>query len=336
MNKNKHGYYLIIVLSILALFLPVSNAKSQFTYYTYLPLIHKENASWINLENRAESLAFYQTNYLIENPPPINWSGSHANCDPGTTSPAFQQAVLQRINYFRAMAGVPAEITFSDESNIRAQAAALLISVNNASNHNPPDTWTCYSTLAYEGTCSSNLYLGVFGWDAITGYMKDPGDTNGFVGHRRQILRPQTKIMGTGDIPPTTGYSPSNALRVFDEHMWDPRPQTRDGFVAWPPPGYVPYPVVFTRWSISYPEAEFGNATVSMREEGKLLTTIVESVVDGYAENTLVWQIQGMSCGQNWPRPNQDTRYTISINNVIINSQPQNFTYDVIVFDPDH
>ena len=241
---------------------------------------------------------------------------------------------MTRINYFRAMAGVPAKITFSDESNIRAQAAALEISVNDASSHNPAETWSCYSTLAHEGASSSNLFLGIYGWDAITGNMKDPGDGTYAVGHRRWILYPQTQVMGSGDIPPTSGYKASNALRVFDENKWGPRPETRDGFVAWPPPGYVPYPVVFTRWSLSYADADFSRATVSMREEGKLLTIIVAPLVDGFAENTLIWQIKGMDSGQIWPRPNQDTRYTISINNVIVNGQSQDFTYDVIVFDP--
>jgi hypothetical protein len=323
-----------LMIAVLAILLPVTTAIAESTYLTYIPLVYHQEQYGINPQNRAESLTFYQTDYLIQNPPSINWSGSHTRCDPGTTSLAFQSGILTRINYFRAMAGVPADVTFSEESNRKAQAAAFLISVNGALSHNPPTTWTCYSTLAHEGASSSNLFLGVYGWDAITGYMKDPGDTNDFVGHRRQILCPQTKIMGTGDMPPTSGYYPSNALLIFDDHRWDPRPETRDGFVAWPPPGYVPYPVVFTRWSFSYPAANFSASTVSMREEGKFLPIIVAPVVDGYGENTLVWQINGMDCGQNWPRPSQDTRYTVSINNVIINGQSQDFFYEVIIFDP--
>ncbi len=330
--RFKQILFLLIVL--LTFLFPKASATSQPTYITYFPLVYYHRPHGVNPNNRAESLAFYQSNYIIENPPPINWSGSHASCDPGTTSSVFQKAILQRINYFRAMAGVPAEITFSHESNLRAQAAAFLMSVNGASSHDPPSTWTCYTTLAHEGASSSNLFLGVYGWDAITGYMKDPGDGNYFVGHRRWILYPQTQTMGTGDIPPTAGYWPSNALRIFDDHTWDPRPQTRDDFVAWPPPGYVPYPVVFARWSFSYPGADFNSASVSMQQAGNSVEISQAPVFNGFGENTIVWQIQGMSCSQNWTRPSQDTRYTININNVIIGGQPRNFTYDVIVFDP--
>jgi len=322
---------MIVMLMIL---LPLTSAAAQSTYLTYFPMVFHQEQHGIYPQNRAESLTFYQTDYLIQNPPSIDWSGSHARCDPGTTSPAFQQAILTRINYFRAMAGVPAEVTFFEDSILKAQAAAFLMSVNGKLSHNPPTSWICYSALAYEGASSSNLFLGVYGWDAITGYMQDPGDGNDAVGHRRWILYPQTQTMGTGDIPPVSGYNASNALRVFDEYLWEPRPETRDVFVAWPPPGYIPYPVVFTRWSFSYPAANFSASTVSMREEGKLLTIIVAPVVDGYGENTLVWQIKGMDSGQNWPPPNQDTRYTISINNVIINGQSQDFSYEVNIFDP--
>jgi len=325
--------WLIVLLITL---LPGTSATANSDHITYLPLVFIQGTHGGNPQNRAESLAFYHTNYLIKNPPAINWTGSHATCDPGTTNPAFQQAVLQRINYFRAMAGVPAEVTFSTASNQRAQAAALMMSVNGALNHKPPKSWTCYTSLGYEGASSSNLYLGVYGWDAITGYMKDPGDFNHAVGHRRWILYPQTQVMGTGDIPPVSDFWSSNALRVFDDHMWDPRPQTRDDFVAWPPPGYVPYPVVFARWSFSYPAADFSATSVTMRQAGNQVRIDQKPVHSGFGENTLVWQIQSMSCGDPWPRPSQDTTYTININNVIIGGQSRNFSYEVIVFDPYH
>lgn len=314
--------------------LPVSPAASQPGYNVYLPMVQTQGGLFLDIRNRESSLNFYETDYLIPAPPPINWTGSHETCDPGTTSPEFQQAVLRRINYFRAMAGVPDDVVFSEESNLKAQAAALVMSVNRSLSHTPPESWTCYSDLAYQGASSSNLYLGINGWDAISGYMKDPGASNDAVGHRRWILYPQTQVMGSGDIPATSSYPASNALVVFSENMWDPRPDTRDGFVAWPPPGYVPYPVVFTRWSFSYPNANFSGATVSMSQEGEGLSIIKAPIEDGYGENTLVWQVAGMDPGANWPVPTQDTRYQISIQNVIIDGEVREFSYEVIVFDP--
>jgi hypothetical protein len=89
----------------------------------------------------------------------------------------------------------------------------------------------------------SNLYLGVFGPDAMLGYVHDPGGNNSAVGHRCWLLYPLIQQMGTGDIPPASNHSAANAHWVFDL----PRsyPATRDTFVVWPPPGYVPYSLIF-------------------------------------------------------------------------------------------
>jgi len=319
---------------IFLLSIPLAGAESSTDHFVYIPMIFVGGEPVLDIGGRENSLNYYNSNYLISSPPPINWTGSHGSCDPGTTSPEFQQAVLERINYFRAMAGVPDDVVFSEESNLKAQAAALLMSVNRSLSHDPPETWTCYCTLADEGAGSSNLYLGINGWEAITGYMRDPGTYNDAVGHRRWILYPQTRFMGTGDIPATESYPASNALLVFDDYMWTPRPDTRDGFVAWPPPGYVPYPVVFTRWSFSYPGADFSGATVRMYREGTDLTITQAPIKDGYGENTIVWQLTGMDSGVPWPIPSQDTKYEISIENVIIDSQVQDFSYEVIIFNP--
>jgi uncharacterized protein YkwD len=311
-------------------------SPTKFSEMVYLPLIQQgKSGLFINTQERQVALNYYIERYLSSEGTAINWTGSHSNCNPGSTGQNFRDAVLQRINYFRAMAGVPAGVAFSEESNRKAQAAALMMSVNRKLSHDPTTDWLCYSTDGDAGAGSSNLYLGVYGWNAITGYMKDPGTGNSFVGHRRWILYPQTQVMGTGDIPPTTSYSPANALLVFDEaHMWGIRPPTRDEFVAWPPPGYVPYQVVFPKWSFSYPAGDFIQATVTMSSNGVNLPLTKYTVVNGYGENTLVWMPNFISDGAVWPKPNNDTRYDVSVKNVLINGVQREFTYTVIVFDP--
>jgi len=140
--------------------------------------------------------------------------------------------------------------------------------------------------------------------------------------------------MGTGDIPDGNGYSGSNSLVVFDSQMWGERPKTRDGFVAWPPPGYVPYPVVFPRWSFSFPKADFSGSTVTMSLGGTTVPVAQYPVVNGYGENTLAWIPAGMSEWQSWPQPGGDERYTVSIQNVLVGSQRMDFTYEVTIFNP--
>jgi uncharacterized protein YkwD len=311
------------------------HSQTAITTYVYLPLIQYSTGELaVNPQSREDSLNFYLDHYVAWENAAANWNGDHNSCNPGSTSPDFRNAVLHRVNYFRAMAGVPAKVTLKDEYNAKAQAAALMMSVNNQLNHDPPASWQCYSDAGHEGAGNSNLYLGVYGWNAITGYMRDPGSGNYFVGHRRWILYPQTQEMGTGDIPNTGSHAPANALWVFDSNLWGPRPTTRDEFVAWPPRGYVPYQVVFARWSFAYPNADFSSAIVTMTSSGSNVPLIKANVVNGYGENTLVWIPLGLSDGASWPKPANDSTYTVNVQNVKIGGQTRNFTYDVTVFDP--
>jgi hypothetical protein len=145
----------------------------------FLPLLVQSGPSlWVDTQNRQTVLEFYVNQYLSIDGIHIDWTGSQAACDPGTTSVAFRQAVLKRINFFRAMAGIPATVTFSDESNRLAQAAALMMSANRALNHTPPSNWICYSQDGHDGAGSSNLFPGMYSWDAISGYIRDPGNGN--------------------------------------------------------------------------------------------------------------------------------------------------------------
>jgi uncharacterized protein YkwD len=300
----------------------------------YLPLIQVPSRFLVYPQYRAESQKFYQQQYLIAEPPLDGWTGSQAACDPGTTNTEFRAAVLQRINYFRSMAGLPNTVTLSETSNQNAQAAALMMSANSNLSHDPPNSWDCYSEAGHSGASSANLALGWYGWNVIDGYMKDPGDGNYAVGHRRWILYPQTREMGSGDIPYGNGYPSSNALVVFDSHLWEPRPATREAFVAWPPPGYVPYTVIYGRWSFAYPGANFNSATVRMSSEGRSIPIVQSPPVNGYGENTLVWIPDGRGNGETWPQPPRDTAFTVAILNVLINGSPRSFAYTVIIFDP--
>lgn len=306
---------------------PTYATSTATRYYVYLPLVQR--ASSINPQNRQQSLNLYLQQYLSSGEIPIGWTGDRNACNRGNTNRQFLEAVLRRINYFRTMAGVPA-VTLRNEYNRKAQAAALMMSVNRTLNHSPTPNWLCYSSDGAEAAGSSDLFLGMMGWNAVSGYILE----GGVVAHRRWILYPQTREMGTGDIPSTQNYPAANALWVFDSNIWGPRPATRNEFVAWPPPGYVPYQVVNDHWSFAYPHANFSSARVIMASGGANLPVALEPVLVGYGENTLVWIPLGVSNGGIWAKPQADTAYTVTIENVIIGGQSRSFTYDVIVFDP--
>jgi len=339
MRSRLHTVLVLVLLSILmtsstgianALPVPARIAPLD-TPPVYLPLIHTAITGLaVYPQDRQASERFFQQVYLASENVPINWTGNHSTCTAGTTSQSFRDAVLLRINYFRAMAGVPAGIAFSTEYSRKAQQAALMMSRNEQLSHSPPSSWTCYTAEGAEAAGHSNLYLGTYSWGAIDGYMEDPGSGNTAAGHRRWILYPQTQVMGTGDIPSTGSYWAANALWVFDANMWGARPPTREEFVAWPPPGYVPYQVVFPRWSFSYDDAGFSSATVSMTRNGSGISVSVKPVVNGYGENTLVWE-PAASFGV---APTSDITYTVSVQNVLVGSVYRNFAYNVVVFNP--
>lgn len=117
----------------------------------------------ISPANRQESFDFFWSDYEVTSAPPISWTGTYSPCNPGTTSQEFKDATIKRINYFRAMAGVPANITLSSTLSIKDQDAALMFSVNNAISHNPPSSWTCYTANGYLAAGASNVVLGLNG-----------------------------------------------------------------------------------------------------------------------------------------------------------------------------
>lgn len=267
----------------------------------------------------------------------IGWTGDYATGSAGTNDQAYQQATIQRVNWFRAMAGVPAAVTLSSATSMKAQQAALMMSANNSLFHYPPETWKFYTSDGAEAAKSSNIAIGVSGRDAINAYISDYGASNGPVGHRRWIFAPNTRTIGTGDVPGGVvngqTYRSANALWVFDVDFYGPRRPVRDEFVAWPPRGFVPYRTVYNRWSLSYPAADFSQSRVTVARDGVAVDIQMEPIKDGYGENTIVWRLDAITQFGNHDRPDRDIRYQVTVSNVLINKQVRAFTYDVMVFD---
>ncbi|MCA0351900.1 MAG: CAP domain-containing protein [Chloroflexi bacterium] len=297
----------------------------------YLPAVMSNPE--LDINNRQSVVNFYTNFYLPSEGVTDGWTGSQASCNAGTTSQAYRDAILLRVNYFRKMAGMAA-VTLNESYNSQAQQAALMMSRNNSLSHSPPTSWACYTAAGKTAAGKSNLYLGQIGPGAITGYMLDPGAGNSAAGHRRWILYPQNKSIGTGDVPSRSGYAGSNALYVITSDFGTARPATRTEYVPWPPEGFVPYQVVFGRWSFSLHNGNFTNATVTMRQGNTTIPVTKETVAFNMGENTIVWIPQGYNHSSSWAQPSADTTYTITISNVVVNSQTRSFTYNVTVINP--
>src|SRR5215831_5543130 len=291
----------------------------------------------VNTDSREQVRGFYNAVFTSSIGVPMNTSANVSTCTPGTNATAFQEAVLRRINWYRAMAGVPASVTFNAAEGTNDQQAAVMMSRNNTLNHFPPNTWTCFTGPGANAASNSNLALGADGADSITLYLQDPGSGNKAVGHRRWLLYPQTQVMATGDVPDADGFPAANATWVFDANFFAPRPATRQGYVAWPPEGFVPYQVVFPQWSFGLSNADFSAATVSMTSNGVAVAVTIQSYATGFGENTLVWYPSALdptSPFTVFPFNGADTAYSITIGNIGVGASDISISYNVTVFDP--
>lgn len=290
----------------------------------------------IDPNNRSQVALAYTNLYVAQASVAIGWNGSVANCTPGTTSAAYRQATIDRVNLYRALAGLPGNIAlFGGTQATNTQAAALIFSANHDLSHAPPSNWACWSQAGYSGADNSNVALSYgsnigAGPAAVDTYIDDDGVYNTSVGHRRWVLYPPQVKMDSGSIPYGAQYA-ANALWISGPY--GTRPATPNG-VAWPSRGYVPWqllPFVSNRWSFSWNGANFANARVSMTRNGVPLgAPTYETLENGYGDNTLVWLPQGVT----YARPGSDVTYHVVVSGITGGGAPSSIAYDVIVIDP--
>ena len=154
-------------------------------------------------------------------------------------------------------------------------------------------------------------------WNArgpIDIYMRDDGNFNQHVAHRRWILFSKATDMG---IATSTRF---NSMFVVDGFS---NPSVYEDFIAYPPRGYMPQTLVPARWSFSIPNADFSNATITMQDpDGNVVPLTVSSRnITFYGDNTLVWEPSNIITDSN-----QDESYTITISNVG-NAVESSYTY---------
>lgn len=282
----------------------------------------------VDTADRRDVLAFHNTVHEASEgyESRVEWTGDLTTGVAGTTSAEFKDDVLRRIHYFRALAGLPTDITFNPSLSAKCQKAALMFSANNDIDHYPGTSWTFYSADGALAASKSNLSLGNFGPQAVTDQITDDGVDNQIVGHRRWLLYPLAREMGTGDVPPTATRFSSNAVWVIGNF----KSSAPARFVAWPNAGYVPRTVVPARWSLSYPDADFSSAVVTMSRAGvSVPLTVVSRTDDGYGDNTLVWEPSGASFGSE-----NDVVYQVEVSGIGGAGVPSSTSYQVIPFDP--
>ncbi len=288
-------------------------------------------SAWLDTNDRSAVVGAYQNEYAKVTPS-IDWTGNRSTCDPGTTSQAYRTSVVERLNYFRAMAGVPTGVVENTNWSAQAQQAAVSMSATGRLSHNPDSSFACFSPIVKSSAGASNLYLGRTGPAAIDGYVQDPGASNVSAGHRSWIFHSTLQEVGVGDLPPSSTNYSANTLQVIDPNRAfasEPSLREADGFVAWPVRGFNPGALVFERWSFTLRGATFEGANVTVAKGGQTLSNTVvhrSNTANAAPFPSIVWEPQGVNTS-----PATDETYTVTVSGVSVGAQKRTYTYDVIV-----
>ncbi len=260
-----------------------------------------------------------------------NWNGDVAGCNAGSISVSYQQDQIDRVNWYRSMAGLDHAVTLDTTASQTAQAAALMIAARGAVSHNASPDWACYTPSGADGVRYSNIYTRT-GLGAIDGYMVDYGSSNASVGHRNWILMPQQRSVGIGEVPGTGQQNlGGHAMYVFSgiDYGYD----AEQDVVVWPPSGQVPEEVVPPRWSLSIDNADFGGASVSVLRNGVPIGAPVihrGANVNSYPNPILVFELSESAL----PADTVDTVYDITVTGVVSRAG-SSFHWTTTTFDGD-
>lgn len=324
----------------------------------------------VDTSKRGEVVSFYHAVYMASEgyQNRIGWTGvynSLAAGAEGTVSAEFAGDVERRLNYFRAMSGVRADVRVNSGATVNiepgdpwvpaagttksaaAQRSALMIirtfPGNGGLSHDPAPSADGWTAAAWNANHNGNLALGFFGPGALDAYFKE--DVAGIsawnfdVGHRRWLLCQWCTDYATGDTPGSFIAStnrvrpPSNAFYVI------PKPDELDFsippvFAAYPSAGYFPAPLNTPFWSLSYPGADFSAATVSVTD-ATTLAAVPVSVVSrqtGYGDNAIVWQVPAATAAKS---VTADLVWNVRVSNIGGAGVPSQHVYQVTLMDPE-
>lgn len=310
----------------------------------------------IDTTSRAAVVAAYTDYYLPTVGVAVGWTGSEASCTPGVVSSAYYDATLIRLNYFRAMAGLPGDVVFDAARDADWQSCALIMDKNNYLNHAPDPLDGCYTAGGAAAAAQSSL-AATTGVEALDVYLDDEGNET-TLGHRRWILFEPQETMAAGS---TSSYSALSEFFTPTSDGWGaylPYIEVAGGngwlthpdyvrWIAWPPPRYCPYQLLpngSKYWSLTSGsgnhyggnyDMDFSAATVTMtKDNGATPVTVANEgvVTAGYGDETFAWEVPSIS----YAAPGADTDYEVTIANVGIGTvgQKQTITYTVTVIAP--
>jgi hypothetical protein len=295
----------------------------------------------------------------------IGWTGNYnstAAGAEGTVSAVFSGDIERRVNYYRAMCGLQADVRVNSGATVNivagdqwvpsasttkaaaSQRSALMIirtyPGNGGLSHDPPTSSTAWTTAAWNANRNGNLALGFFGPGAVDAYFREDvtgiSAWNADVGHRRWLMFQWSTDFASGDTPGSFSAGsvrpPSNAMYVIPKLTeLDFSPDVV--FAAFPPAGYYPARLNASFWSLSYPGADFSAATVTMKNSA--MNTVPVTIVSrrtGYGDNSIVWQVPAAAAVKSVA---SDLTWHVTVSNIGGVGVPSQHSYQVTLIDPD-
>jgi len=277
----------------------------------------------VNTSSRDAVRNFYQTVYLASAGVSSGWTGNPLSCTAGTLSSAYLDAATLRLNYFRALTGLTTDLAWDAAKSQGCQECAEIVSKNAMVNYFPPPSELCYTTLGAGYSSNSLLALGPASLaEAVDLFVQDSHVST--AGHRRWLLYKDYAAPGFGA---SFASLPGYCIYAFSIGLSGPVPE----WTAWPPAGFIPYMHISDMWSFTYAGAAFGAAQATVTYHGSLVPVTVQPVQTGFGDETLVWSVSGFPLSG---PPALEEAYHVTVSNVVVNSVPRSFSYDIIPMDP--
>ena len=157
-------------------------------------------------------------------------------------------------------------------------------------------------------------------------FVKDYGEFNKAVGHRRAMLYSRSVNKGYGTtLRAGAIYSDYTSLLEKDSTLF-PK------YFSYPVDGYNEIDLVFPRWSFSIPDVykvDFKDAAVELKDEtGKAISVTVLPYEDIY-DPTLVWELKDKLKREYF----LNHTVIVSVKNVKVNGSLRSYSYEVRFFD---
>lgn len=368
--------FLIPMLAVFA-----SGPSHAWTPGTYPTPMHSRGFT-VDTSDRNDVVAFWNAIYLPSeayvtlNHFTTHWNGNYLAGSPFTNAEGVNPAELvthteRRLNFFRAMAGVPASARLNTASTVRidvadshtppvnttkaaaAQRAAYMIvrtygtnlapvsNPNAALSHNPvAGSCVAWTAAAWNANYRGNLAQGFYGPGAVDSYVSENvggiSDWNDGVGHRRWVLNPGSTNFATGDTPGS--YNPATAETrpptnvLYVVQKPDEHTPGLTPFVPWPSAGFFPASLNSRYWSLSRAGANFSAATISMTSQGGLAVPVIKRpVISGFGDNTIVWEVPESVRATS---VSADTRFQVTVSGITGTGVPASHSYSVTLINP--